>query len=417
MALVCESTADRWLSDVERYVQTRSADGAMFLGLQEFIKKLAAAAPAILLGWLPCLSDRLADWLPGMLHALGEAGEGGAIDPLIEQWIADGKHLSSIAWYLQSAERFRFDLLVAITEQALSLADDHTLGSVALAAARQSERHPNGLFDEVYLKAARALAGRGNFCWTGGMFNWKNLGLLKGLTAEQAGHLLASLVDMPSLGLQGEEMLALIAEPFPDAVIDSIGERFARERLSGDVHYQDLPHGLFHLREPLAAVPEKVVTAARAWFDAHPILAEYRGGRLIAELFPNLEHPLRHLLHSQIDAGTDGIAFVLSVLRAYEGQAFLHPLLRDIVDLLDPEDDLVTIVHIVIGSSGVLTGEYGPVEAQEKRKALVRDWATDDRLKVRDFAARFIRSAENALALERRRADQSVAMRKIDWAE
>jgi hypothetical protein len=146
-------------------------------------------------------------------------------------------------------------------------------------------------------------------------------------------------------------------------------------------------------------------------------MAQFRGGRLIAELFPNLEHPLYPLLYSQIEDGRDGIDFVLSVLRAYEGQEFLHPLLRAIVGVLPTDDDLLHIVEIVIDSSGVLTGEYGSVGAQKARKALVAEWTKDENQAVRAFAARFIKSADNQLAMERRRADRSVALRKIAYEE
>lgn len=161
----------------------------------------------------------------------------------------------------------------------------------------------------------------------------------------------------------------------------------------------------------------EVVRAARMWFEADPSLAQYRGGRLIAELFPNLEHPMYPLLYNELESGRDGIEFVLSVLRAYEGQAFLHLLLQATVDFLDPDDDLLNIVEVVIDSSGVLTGEYGSVEAQEKRKALVIEWQRDERARVRAFADRFVKSAENTLAWERRRADARVAMRRTVWGD
>jgi hypothetical protein len=169
------------------------------------------------------------------------------------------------------------------------------------------------------------------------------------------------------------------------------------------------------LRKPLVAAPVEIVAAARKWFDADPSFSEFRGGRLIAELFPNLEHPLYPLLYSQIEESREGIDFVLSVLRAYEGQKFLHPLLRAIVGFLPADDELLRIVDIVIDSSGVLLGEYGSVEAQEARRALVAEWETDESEAVRAFAATFVKSADNQLAMERRRADRSIALRKIEY--
>ncbi|MFN8992167.1 MAG: hypothetical protein ACK5X3_00625 [Pseudomonadota bacterium] len=44
------------------------------------------------------------------------------------------------------------------------------------------------------------------------------------------------------------------------------------------------------------------------------------------------------------------------------------------------------------------TEDYGSVEAQEARKALVAEWEADENQTVRDLAARFIRSADNRLA-------------------
>lgn len=415
IAEVSADTSDEWLARLERFVETRSSDGATFLGLQDFIKRLATKQPDILLSWLPRISDRLAAWLPGMLHGLWEAGRGPDIDRLVEGWIGEDWHLSSIAYYLQFAEAFRFDLLAAITGKGLAAADDAILHNAAIAAARQSAKHPQGLFDAIYLPAARSLASRGAFSWTGGMFNWDQVALLKGLSPEQVDPLLGLMTDVPRLGSDGEAMLAVIAAEHVQAVIDLIGRRFQHDSKNGDIRYEELPHGLYYLRAPLAAAPGEIVAAARAWFDANPAFSQFHGGRLIAELFPALEHPLYALLYSQLEQGRGGIDFVLSVLRAYEGEKFLHPLLRAIVGFLPAHDELLNIVDIVIDSSGVLVGEYGSVEAQEARKALVAEWEADENQAVRDFAARFIRSANNQLAMERRRADRTVALRNIDF--
>lgn len=242
-----------------------------------------------------------------------------------------------------------------------------------------------------------------------------NRALLKGLSPEQIHPLLELMTEVPRLSHDGEAMLAVIAAEHVQAVINLIGRRFQHDSTEGDVHYQDLPHGLSYLRAPLSAAPREIVAAARAWFDANPAFSQFHGGRLIRELYPHLEHPLYPLLYGQLEQGREGIDFVLSVLRAYEGEKFLHPLLRAIVGFLPGDDELLNIVDIVIDSSGVLVGEYGSVEAQEARKALVAEWEADENQAVRDFAARFIRSADNQLAMERRRADRTVALRHIEF--
>ena len=417
VATVSDTTSAQWLADIERYVQTHSSDLAMFMGLDEFVRKLAEQCPGILLSWLPRLSDRLAQWLPGMLHALAKAGQAEVTEPTIEGFVTQGRHLSAIAWYLQRAERFSFDLLLSIAEQALRPEDDPTLVNVTFAAAHQSAKCPGDLFGRIYLPAVRALEGRGNHLWLGNMFNWQSPDLLESLTAAQAEQLLPLFVDVPRLGRGGEEMLAVIARNHPAAVLDLIGRRFNHERSSTEPDYEALPYNLFSLKSPLAAAPDKVVAATRNWFDSAPDYARFRGGRLISELFPNLEDPLPTLLRSQIVSDRNGVEFVLSLLRAYEGQAFLHPLLRDIVAQLTPGDDLLNAVSLVIDEAGLLEGDYGSAKAQEERRTLVETWKSDDRPAVRNFATTYLKSADTQLAWERRHADERAAMHKIAWKE
>lgn len=325
------------------------------------------------------------------------------------------KHLSSIAYYLQFAEVFRFDLLATITAKGLAAADEGVLHNAAIAAARQSAKHPQGLFDEICLPTARSLASRGVFSWTGGMFNWDQVALLKGLSAEQVDPLLTLMTEMPRLSSDGEAMLAVIAAEHVQAVIDLSGRRFQNDSKDGDIRYGDLPHGLHYLRAPLAAAPGEIVV--RRGRGSTPIRRSRSSTAAGSSPSSSPTWSLRSIrcCTANSEQGREGIDFVLSVLRAYEGEQFLHPLLRAIVGFLPAHDELLNIVDIIIHSSGVLVGEYGSVEAQEARKALVAEWEAGENEAVRDFAARFIRSAENQRAMERRRADRTVALRSIEF--
>ncbi|AMS28250.1 hypothetical protein AEM38_00045 [Hyphomonadaceae bacterium UKL13-1] len=409
------ANAEEWLARIERFVETRNEDRATFLGLQEFLKRLAEAQPGILLQWMQVLSDRLAFWVPDMLLGMVDAGQIAVVDPLIESWITEGKHLSSIAWYLQFTSKFRFEFLEAIKAKGIAAGDELIIHNVTLAAARQSDKNSIRMFEEIFLPAAQWLSSRGYFGWVGQIGYWDQLGLLKGLSIEQVEPLLELLIKMPRLDTSGEALLAVVAGEHLDAVIDLIGRRFLEEHDTRDAKYEDLPYQLYYLRAPLAAAPLEIVTAARCWFETNPRSFGFGGARLIAELFPNLEEPIEQLLRDQIAEGREGIKFVLSVLLAFEGQQFLHPLLRTIVGLLPAEDELLGTVESVIDRSGLLLGEYGSVEAQQSRKALVAEWETDESEAVRNYAASFVRSAENQLAMERRRADRSIALGKIAY--
>ena len=113
----------------------------------------------------------------------------------------------------------------------------------------------------------------------------------------------------------------------------------------------------------------------------------------------------------------DSVEFVLAVLRAYHGSKDLHPVLWDIVEMLDPEDELLDGVKVVIRSAGVVTGEHGSAKAVSARLEWMQSWEEDPREKVRLFAANFSRTLEQSFAWEMRRADQSVALRRLGLEE
>lgn len=414
---VTADTAEEWRQRLERFVETRSDDLATFLELQNFIRKVAAREPDLVLGWLPRLTERLANWLPNMLHGLVEAGRGEDVETVVEQWVDADQHASELAWYMQFAERFDVGVLKRLTERAIDRSDLDTLGNVVRAAVRQYSKHPKELINGVLLPAVGAFAARRDYRWVGGgFFTWQNAGILGGLDRREADELLGALIGVRRLDDRGVELLAGVAAAHPASVLDFIGRRYALQPDQRPERYEEMPYNLWGLDEALGRHPEALIVATRAWFDRDPDMFEYRGGRIIAETFPEFEAPIQALLEGQLaDGRRSSIEFVLSILRAYDGQVFLHPLLMAIVDRLEDGDELLQIVDIIVSATGVTTGEYGRVEAIESARRAIADWTSDERAKVRAFAAQYIRSAENDVAWQRRQADQSVALRRIAY--
>ena len=64
-----------------------------------------------------------------------------------------------------------------------------------------------------------------------------------------------------------------------------------------------------------------------------------------------------------------------------------------------------------------MSGEFGVVETYSAKKALLEPWLVDTREVVASFAKREIATLERMIASEQNRAEQSVALDKLNWGE
>jgi hypothetical protein len=409
-------SAGEWLARLERYVSFESSDLAAFMQLQDFIRLVAVAQPYVVLAWIDGASPRLSSWLPAMLRGLVEAGRGETVDEIVSSRIEAKSRLSELAWYLQRAERFDVEILAALLRKAIEADDDDAVVNAAFAAVWQFSIHPDGLVEKVFLPAVRHLNAKGNRRWVGaGLFTWRRQKILEGISETEAIGLLDAMKDLPRLGSRGEELLGGIAIHHPGPALDFIGWRF-NNRSDDGMRYEAMPDGISCLKDALASYPEQLVRAARDWHAAKADMFQYTGGRIVAETFPEFGPPVDEILKAELTEGDRGsIAFVLTVLSAYEGKFLIHPMLRDIVDILSEGDKLLEKVNRIVQATGLLTGEHGSVDALKERQEAMGEWKADHRPKVQAFADEFIRGTANSIAWEKRRADQSQAQRRLQW--
>ena len=213
--------------------------------------------------------------------------------------------------------------------------------------------------------------------------------------------------------------MAAIGERFPESVW-----RFLRRRLDrhaqeeDDLRYEAISRGLGNLRTPLARDPAFAVKTVREWYTQDNRLFQYRGGRVLHDVFPRIgpeiEAPLLSIVREATD---DAIDFVRQILQTYQGEPFVHGLCKAIVDAMPQDDPRLDEVEIILQSTGVVAGQFGFVEAYQRKSEEASLWLTDERPKVREFAERYIRTLDRSIAAEQRRSEADYEMRRREWPE
>jgi hypothetical protein len=116
---------------------------------------------------------------------------------------------------------------------------------------------------------------------------------------------------------------------------------------------------------------------------------------------------------SLVSTGThDDFEFAISILSAYDGEQFVEPLCKEIIRRLPADDELRGSVTLVLQATGVVSGEFGLVEAYKGKRDALIPWLSDADENVRSFAQEYIANLDRQMAAEQRRSEEGLDMRK-----
>jgi hypothetical protein len=407
--------ADEWFGIIQRCARTESNDMATFPNFGQFLQKLARTKPAIMLGYIDRLDDRLAHFLGVMLSGLAESDRAGAVDDKIAQWLTEDRHLSQIAHYFQFASTLNADTLQKVLQAGIRLKNDDVVAQVLAVVFRRYKDGTPALIDEVILPGIAYFTERQDARWVNlAWFIKKEESFLSDVNDRQLEGLLQSLKCQPRVETHTEFVLTVLANKYAKRIVDFFDERLALEATKDDdKSYQAIPYDFHELRKRFDGVADHIVDVVRRRFTSGDYMFQFTGGRFIGTAFPGYSDALNKKLMSYIASGSrEDIEFVIRVLSGYRGEPFVIEPCKEMVRQLPADDRLRDNIEIVLQITGVLSGEFGLVEAyKQKREALV-PWLSDVDEKVGSFAERYIASLDRQIAAEQRRSEEELEMRK-----
>lgn len=418
VAEVTEGSADKWLSILSRCARADLKDGATFIGFNRFLEELGKTKPAVLMSYLDRLDNRLAAFLPAMLGGL-ELGVGREVlHRKLLQWIGDHRYVSQILWYQRYAIEVDPQLLESALNAALEAQDNAAVLKAIAASVARHDDVDGGLICCVFLPALRYLNEKSDTRWVSeaAVLPSKS-SILQDLSPAQVDLVLTSLCARPHLEYREEEILNEIANSHPTKIVDFFGHRLATERMGiGGDGFEAIPYEFYLLQPALQKIPEYAVAAVRKWFAEDKEYFVYRGGRLLANVFPAFTPEYERALQGVAERSSrDDLEFLTQALANYNGQAFTHDLTKRIVDALPPNDPILQHIGMALDSAGSLRGEFGLVEAYRAKREEMEPWLADSRERVREFAGRHIHHLDLQISAEQRRSEEALEFRKRSY--
>jgi ppGpp synthetase/RelA/SpoT-type nucleotidyltranferase len=409
--------ATEWLATLQRCAQRESNDLATFPSFGRFLQKLAARKPAIVRGYLADLDGRLSGFLPAMLIGLSEGPAADEGVTLIRSWLRERRHVAAVMRYLRFTKPAVPDLLDAAMSAAIETEDDAALRDAVHVASAHHSDVEGGLIDSILMPAIEQLTAHGKTWWVDEMwFLTRESPLFADLTADHAERILAAMVRRPKIEFHAQAILAALGARWPEKIIELFERRLGQPE-DDERGYEAVPFQ-FHEAKPLVDSAALLVERAHAWYQADKALFSYRGGRLIAAMFPTFSDALAAALVAFVNGDqADRVDYVLRILRAYHGQAFLQPVCREVVMQLPEDDPLLGEVEIILDSTGVVSGEFGFVRAYQAKKREIEPWLDDASPAVQAFTRKYLRTLDRQIAAEQRRSEEAQELRKRSWGD
>lgn len=405
---------DVWFRRLNLFASTKSEDLATFPVFGDFMRRIATQKPEWALKWIVGDDSPILRFFPGLLSGLLESNKHQDTITLIEKWIDHGKHLDNIAFQMRYAKPFDEARLVKILEKAFANNDLRTIRICIEAADRQFEANPGQLIERVFLPAVTMLAGKEDTSWVHSILGIEPA-IVKALNYEQSKIILDALRSLARIRSTPEYVISVITENWPDLGLCFLQSRRLLDRSDKKPeNFKAIPYKPHRLNLALSKSPELFFSSLSEWFADRPSVFQFEGATLLESVFPGYPDIAKRHLENFLETNP---SFVIACLEGFEGTGAIYPTMYEVIKNLPVDSPLFRKADFALDASGVISGEFGRVERNNRLIELLQPWLVDDTAKIRDFALMRIDHLTKANVAETQRVEAEIAARKLAYGE
>jgi hypothetical protein len=414
-----------WENRILQYANVRSNDMATFPEFAKFLELMGQKSPNLSLTLLENHAETLARFIPSLLRPIYESPQKQRAEALMRRWIDSGSYLRQIVGIFSNMINWDIDLFKAVCAKAIEKEDLPALKQIIPVIADNYNPSRKDFVNTILPDSIRKLTSLGDY--SGILNTWYiwfreevNM-IVQDMNTETVDSLLEYLIFVEEIGWEAETVLVAIAKQYSDKVIEFFGERLKQqqERSKRRSGYSAIPYQFHELQKVLSAVPEKLVDAVSQWFDDDEYeMFIYTGGKFLKNIFPDFSSErFKNKLIDFIRTGErDKQLIVLAVLRNYNGDPTTHSVCKELVKVLPADSDELAEVRRGLEGTGVVWGEYGFVEAYQRKKEEIAPWLSDDDEKIRGFAQQYNLHLDKLNDWSKKRADEDIELRKFKYS-
>ena len=405
-----------WKDRIIKYSDVRSSDLATFPVFIAFLRKFASNKPRLALLLLD--EQELRFSVPVLIGVLDSDERNSGLF-LIKRWTEAGLHLVDSLRALENSSGFEEERFLALFEAAISANNIPAISACISLATAKVEISPKKATD-LFSRAVFELTLRKDVSWVFDFWYRDEAKIIIGLLDEdQCKQVLANLLWLPKIDFHSEEVLCVIAGRNPHLVMSFLSDRLWQSyNLKDNPDYEAAPWGLHQLDAILSDPPSVAMNELRGVYSKGPDDLRYGAMKLVRAIFHALNQAfIDELLVLVNQLPENQLNFVVDVLKEFNGDSRLLPVFRQLVRRVSPESAHIPEIEFAMELTGVVSGEYGFVNAYRQKIVDMETWNDDPDPKVRVFSARFAADLTRRMDIEEKRATEDLKLRKFRYGE
>jgi hypothetical protein len=393
----------RIISIAKKYTDV---DAGKFQYFNVFLHRLGKVKPEFAIELLSKYEKEMEFFLIHLLAGVWKNSKKSLARELVVEWTKRGKHLSVSAYLFTYIKTLDLELFELIFKKVVGSGDKNAMFNI-LRVCMERHKDSNKL-KKMFILSLKKLIRIKDDSWA------------VRLWVRDYYLVLQSLVLHPSVNHHIEEILKPIIKKCPSKVVNYFFKRVTHHlKTQENYRYDAIPLDFYEVRDDLAQAENVVIPELLKWFSEKDWLYHFEASHLLSAIFPSFDSRLGDYLVDLIkQGGKQNALIVLSILRAYKGEQFLHEVSKVFVKkfLQNKDDELYKEyrgeMFIVLSQTGVVSGEYGMRDAYRRKKDEIQPWKEDKSPAVQVFVKDYEKYLDDSIKFEEQRADEDIQLMK-----
>lgn len=422
---ITPQTLKKWKKILKKVTKNyKESDPGLFNYLNKFLFELGKQKPEIAL--ILIREKSLEPFIIHLVAGVWKSAKKRSAKLLLSKWANQYQHFIVCAAIFDYVEEIDTPLFKRVVAKAIQKRDVQALNALIASIGRNYINQP--ILKTALLQIVEALTTLKNTYWTNHIWFRKSL-ITRNLTKAQYGVLLDNLLSADRLDWHIEEVLQPLVEKYPVDFINFLLKRVEYSKQFKDrrdiiSRYDAIPHSFDRLGESLRKASKVIIPVVLSWFSMgepkkDQWLYRWEATHFLKDIFPGSDPLLQNELVAMIRrGGKDGEVVIHSFISRFEGEDFLWTLVREIIDAYRNSEAYLEIKRSLFGylsQTGVVSGEYGLVEAHSSKKQSLITLKTGASPDFLTFLEEYEEYLDKAIAGERKRADDDIDRRKREY--
>jgi hypothetical protein len=405
-----------WLNRVELYLMTDSRDLATFPELFKFVEIISRRFPnAVLSQFLE--SEKLDKSASSIFRGLWASSIRAEFIGVVTNWIENAKYLWELSVAFISFDDVDLAMIDTYVDKAVLVEDSISLSSFIRVFDARREYMPDEFINQQFIKTFAFFNLKQTSIWVNSVwFVPKGESFIQMLTKESLQLMVENLVFVNNIDHRVEGILEQIAQTNVIDVFYLFDQRISFEKQherTSEERYEAIPYSFYSIHKVIAEHPTELISLIKRNYEYQYGVHAYGVAAIFQKCFSPFQPQLIDLILAHLNPTIEKeMNVILAIITRYEGHSSVLPLLKRLVTAVTLDDEGVRLFNSTLLSTGVVSGEYGFVDAYKNKQADIESWLSDENPRVVAFACQYKELLGRMIEDETKRVDEFVALEK-----